>query len=200
MSNADPPTHVALPQPTYSVLAGLLSYLVPGLGQIYQGRFAKGLLFLVCLYGMFFYGTYLGQWQNVYLPPFKPPPRDRVQPLRRSPVDSILDFIRPLGQVWIGAVAWPAIVQAYTYEYPEPPNDEAAPHPILGRFMQMPSEKVQNEILQNSDKTPDVAWMYTVIAGVLNILVIYDAFAGPAFLVAPQSSRQLGPQQEAATS
>ena len=24
-------------------------------------------------------------------------------------------------------------------------------------------------------------WVYTVIAGVLNILVIYDGFAGPAF-------------------
>ena len=35
-------------------------------------------------------------------------------------------------------------------------------------------------MLRNSDKSPDLGWMYTVIAGVLNILVIYDALAGPA--------------------
>jgi hypothetical protein len=31
----------------------------------------------------------------------------------------------------------------------------------------------------------DLGWVYTVIAGVLNIMVIYDAFAGPAFLAPP---------------
>jgi uncharacterized protein DUF6677 len=194
MSNPSSPPSVVLPAPTYSPLAGLLSYLVPGLGQIYQGRFAKGLLFMVCLYGMFFYGMSLGQWQNVYLPPFKgQPQQQRIAVVRRSPIDTILDFIRPLGQVWVGVVVWPAIIQAYTYENPQ---DK---HPYLGTFMRMPSEEVQKEVLRDSDKTPDVGWMYTVIAGVLNILVIYDAFAGPAFAAAPlQPSRQPGPQQEAA--
>ena len=28
----------------------------------------------------------------------------------------------------------------------------------------------------------ELAWVFTVIAGVLNILVIYDAVAGPAFI------------------
>ena len=31
-------------------LAAFLSYLFPGLGQIYQGRIAKGILFFVCVY------------------------------------------------------------------------------------------------------------------------------------------------------
>src|SRR5207245_11044176 len=52
----------------YSPWAGFLSFLVPGLGQIYLGRLGKGLLFLVCLYGLFFYGMALGSWKNVYLP------------------------------------------------------------------------------------------------------------------------------------
>src|SRR5262245_6256874 len=70
----------ALPHRQLSPLAGVLSYLVPGLGQIVQGRIAKGLLFLVCVYGLFFYGVYLGSGSvtigerqyklssNVYLP------------------------------------------------------------------------------------------------------------------------------------
>ncbi len=47
--------------------------------------------------------------------------------------------------------------------------------------MRQPDEDQLNRQLQESDKRPDLGWMYTVIAGVLNILVIYDAFAGPAF-------------------
>src|SRR5262245_24302611 len=52
----------------YSPLAALLSFLVPGLGQLSQGRLSKGLFFLVSLYGLFFTGMYLGDWKNVYLP------------------------------------------------------------------------------------------------------------------------------------
>jgi len=40
---------------------------------------------------------------------------------------------------------------------------------------------VLNELQTNGDKTWDLGWVFTVVAGVLNILVIYDAFAGPAF-------------------
>ena len=49
-------------------IAGALSYLIPGLGQIYQGRVVKGVVFFVSLYALFFYGMSLGKWKNVYLP------------------------------------------------------------------------------------------------------------------------------------
>src|SRR5690242_12877669 len=64
----------------FAPLPAFLSYLVPGLGQIYQGRVAKGVLFLVCVYTLFAYGMYLGSGTvtvggktyrilgNVYLP------------------------------------------------------------------------------------------------------------------------------------
>src|SRR3954471_21796856 len=76
-SSAKPP---GPPAREFSPLAGLLSYLVPGLGQITQGRVGKGLLFLACIYTLFFYGQYLGTAtaradgvtyhvaSNVYLP------------------------------------------------------------------------------------------------------------------------------------
>ena len=38
-----------------------------------------------------------------------------------------------------------------------------------------------NDLQRNGDKRWDLGWVYTIIAGVLNILVIYDALAGPAF-------------------
>jgi len=81
------------------------------------------------------------------------------------------------GQFWIGIAAWPAIWQ---YNKLPVPTEEASP--FWHNFERGPhSEAALNEYLINSDKTPDVAWVYTVIAGVLNILVIYDAYAGPAF-------------------
>src|SRR5205809_693107 len=57
--HAEAPT-VALPPRVWNPLAAFLTYLVPGLGQISQGRVGKGVLFFVCIYALFFYGTALG--------------------------------------------------------------------------------------------------------------------------------------------
>jgi hypothetical protein len=54
--------------------------------------------------------------------------------------------------------------------------------PVLGTFERAPlDEREINDLQRQGDKNWDLAWVYTVIAGVLNILVIYDAAAGPAF-------------------
>ena len=197
----------------YSPSAAFLSYLIPGLGQIVQGRVAKGVLFLVCLYGLFFFGMYLGDWRNVYVPAGQYAPDGQTQDRF---LDSLLNKARFGGQFWIGVAAWPAIIQ-YNPLQPlarfsegygtrdretgkwipdaggrmvRPVRDEAGnwtyldpvpPHPWFGTFMREPDERDQIEIMRNSNKNPDLGWMYTVIAGVLNILVIYDAFAGPAY-------------------
>src|SRR5687767_15938208 len=66
---ASPPTtDPPLPPVKLDPLAALLSYIIPGLGQIYQGRVAKVLLFFGGLYLLFFYGMWMGQWRNVWLP------------------------------------------------------------------------------------------------------------------------------------
>ena len=172
MPTPEPTPAVALPPRVYSPLAGVLSYLVPGLGQIYQGRLAKGVLFLVCLYGLFFYGLYLGSGQNVYIEtPSEPGRAARDQRLFQV----VLDRARFYGQMWIGVAAWPAVWQYLTYT----PGEEE--HKVLGKLERMPTVAELNSSWRNSDKTPDLGWVCTVIAGVLNILVIYDAFAGPAF-------------------
>ncbi len=170
MSNAaPPPKHTPTVTPTYSPLPALLSYLVPGLGQIYQGRVGKGVLFLVCVYGLFFYGMALGSWKNVYLPDTAA----QNNPLNLSPTLANL-YNRPqfLGQFWVGIAAWPAILQ---YNAKDPPA-------LLGTFQRTPTEAEINELENHHGKERDLAWVYTVIAGVLNIMVIYDALAGPAFI------------------
>ena len=101
------------------------------------------------------------------------------------------------GQVWIGAAAWPALWQYYGGTMPSKETS-----PFLHDYQKQPANEDEvNQFLVNSDKTPDLGWIYTVIAGMLNILVIYDAYAGPAY--GPRIPRAVSdnlPAREAAPS
>jgi hypothetical protein len=167
--------------------AALLSYLVPGLGQIYQGRVGKGVLFLVGLYGLFFYGMYLGQWSNVFLADTA----DR-NPAWRLPRWATNLYNRPhfAGQFWIGIAAWPAI---WHYNH-DSGNQDRGPidnrSDFVSKFEAAPSERELNDFQRDDDKHWDLGWVYTVIAGVLSVLVIYDALAGPAFGPTAEAAQQ----------
>jgi hypothetical protein len=232
MANAEPTAPGPLPPREFTPFAGFLSYLIPGLGQLSQGRTGKGLLFFVCIYSLFFYGMYLGTGTvkaagvgyhvsgNVYLPDTvrgNPDPRPPV-PVK-LPNFAIDLYNRPqfAGQFWVGVVAWPAIVQ-YMSEEEEAAHHEArarreeadkvsqdqpdeasrlrknsedleqslrtggwSGHHIFGQFERAPSEAALNALNTSRGKELELGWVYTVIAGVLNIMVIYDAMAGPAF-------------------
>ncbi len=169
---APPDTKVVSPVPKLSLSAGFLSYLIPGLGQIVQGRTGKGLLFLISLLAMFGYGMYLDDWRNVYLAENLP----RQRQGNWSGLAATL-YNRPqyIGQFWIGIAAWPAI-----WQYNHMPVPSAQVSPFLNEFGRCPDETVINRLQTNGDKTWDLGWVFTVIAGVLNVLVIYDAAAGPA--------------------
>jgi hypothetical protein len=173
-----------------SMLAAFLSYLIPGLGQIYQGRYGKGFLFMVSLLGMFFLGQAMGNWQNVYIHALDPGPNHRPG---RGGLAALVNRWHYGGQFWIGIAAWPALLQHF--EAPIPIDKEQ--HPFLHDFQKMPNEADVNNFLVNSDKTPDLGWVYTVVAGMLNILVIYDAYAGPVFIPIPRpaSKETMVPEQ-----
>ncbi len=189
---ANPATE-KVPPPENGSTAALLSYLVPGLGQIYQGRVGKGVLFFVCVYTLFFYGMYLGSWRNVYLPDAGNAQGEESNPWGLHGLPANL-YNRPhfVGQVWVGVAAWPAIYQYYLYS---PRQSDAPP---LGGFERQPPDDEVQRLIRDGDKTWDLAWVYTVVAGVLNVMVIYDAFAGPAFVIRP-GRREEQPQHAAAT-
>jgi hypothetical protein len=232
MATAAPPAKPFTEVYPLSPLAGLLSYFVPGLGQIIQGRVGKGLLFLVCIYTLFFYGMHLGTGSvtigsrtyrlssNVYLP-------DTADEDVKGPLNRLLTnlYNRPqfAGQFWVGVAAWPAIWQYMHFDratnqeiehqidglYQEADrfetegNTQAAAdkkreaqelersgrhrHPLLGDYQREPSAAAINAVHNAGDKRLELGWVYTVIAGVLNIMVIYDAVAGPAFRAARSS-------------
>lgn len=176
-------TEVDLPLPPVKLdwIGALLSYLIPGLGQVYQGRIAKGLLFFFGLYVLFFYGMWMGKWHNVWLPDVSDMPPLEIAGNRLSGVPSSL-YYRPqfMGQFWIGVAAWPSVLQYVNYD----PNKDAGP--IFGTFERAPTEETLNKLQRDGNKRWDLGWVYTVIAGVLNLLVIYDALAGPMFREPPK--------------
>ena len=161
--------------------AAFLSYLLPGLGQVLQGRIGKGVLFFVCLYSLFFYGLWMGKLKNVWLPEPSGLPAARLPLVGELGGPFKAAYNRPqfLGQFWMGIAAWPAVAQ-YALTKPAERNEPLPePSPVLGRYMQAPPEIEINALQRSVDKRFDLGWVYTVIAGVLNLLVIYDALAGP---------------------
>ena len=97
------------------VVAAALTFLVPGLGHFYQGRLFKALLYLICIWGTFFFGLGLGENKVVNLD---------WHPQRRTWAYTC--------QLWAGVVAWPALRQAYGRD-----RDELRPllmRPLSGEF------------------------------------------------------------------
>ena len=173
-----PPAH--RPPRKLDPLAALLSYLLPGLGQVLQGRVGKGVMFFVCIYGLFFYGLWMGQMKNVWLPePTKLPDIGVpiVGKLSGTP-KALAHRMQFLAQFWVGVAAWPAVGQYVAHDPAADPNAPPAV-PFLKDYMLAPSEAKLNDLQRPQDKTFDLAWVFTVIAGALNLLVMYDAFAGP---------------------
>ena len=162
-------------------LAALLAWALPGLGHIYQGRTGKGLLFFICVLGTFIYGFSLGKGKVVYASvPGEPQYRWQYW-----------------CQLGTGLPAVPALVQRHRKL-----NHQ---EPLWAGFM-APPKMQPTETTDDSGHTsiqPDelgvwivdshpnfeLGTVYTVIAGLLNILVICDAYAGPLVL-APRENRK----------
>jgi hypothetical protein len=104
-------------------------------------------------------------------------------------------YARPhfAGQFFIGMAAWPAVYQYCVYD----PNQKPDQLPLHG-FQRCPSDEEINDLQRDDSKSWDLGWVYTVIAGVLNLLVIYDAIAGPAFREVPDEEEPKKDKEPAA--
>lgn len=169
-------------------LAALLTWLIPGLGQLYQGRTGKGILFLVCVLGLYFVGFALGRFQNVFWIWVDP----RLDPERFR--------FSYLAQFFVGLPALPALIQGTLAHW----SDPGQPFALLGGFMAPPSTETLNALQLTHGRLVEIGTIYTIVAGLLNILAIYDAWCGPAYtgLEEAESSRPGRPainQDEAAS-
>jgi len=153
-------------------LAAFLAWLVPGLGHAYQGRWAKSGLFFVCILGTFLSGLYFGEGRVVYAS-WRPEHR-------RLPY---------LFQFCVGLPALPAVVQWMRANDDKPPlwNGFMAP-PNLARRNADGDEL--DQIHKRLNRFFELGTVYTMIAGLLNVLVIYDALAGPAIRAIKEDEEQ----------
>ena len=179
-AGADAPLEIELRSPG---VAALLAWLLPGAGHLYQGRTAKGLLFFVCIMGTFSFGLWgIGGGKVVYA---------------SSPGDQPWRW-QYYCQLGVGLPAMPALLQR---------GRHGAPHPILGDFMAQPKNSAQPLIDDSENKSTqpnelamwtlqmhplyEIGTVYTIIAGLLNILVICDAYGGPLVIV-PRTKKPPG--------
>ena len=149
-------------------LAALLAWMVPGLGHLYQGRTGKAVLYSVSILGLFFLGLALGDWRIVYW--------RWVSPTRNTE-QFCFNYI---GQFWAGLPALSALIQATLKWY-----DGGV---VLWGFMAEPSQIEINRLYPKLGKLVEIGTLYTTVAGLLNILAIYDAFEGPAHVDPPERS------------
>jgi hypothetical protein len=141
--------------------AAFLAWLVPGLGHVYQGRVGKGILYAVCILTLYALGFAMGEGKIVYW--------RWVNPLN-NPEKFCLYY---LGQFFVGLPALPALIQG-TLQY-------LGHAPILGGLMAVPDANVINGLHPRLGKLVEIGSMYTAVAGLLNVLAIYDAYEGPAY-------------------
>jgi hypothetical protein len=162
-------------------LAAFLAWLLPGLGHLYQGRTAKAGLFFVCIMGTYLYGLCLGS-SNQELPGGHPIGWGRVVYFSWGPEEKRLAYFC---QVGTGLPALPALVQASRMSHGKkvwwggfmaPPRAENSPGDDPNR-----SQPTANELNYYLHPYLELGKHFTMIAGLLNILAIYDAWGGPVF-------------------
>lgn len=172
-------------------LAAFLAWCVPGLGHLYQGRTHKGGLFMGAILGMFLAGLWLGGGKVVYAS-WRPEPRWAY-----------------VCQAGVGIAALPALLQsrqmagpakqplfASTFMAPPLQPGQVVSRGYADRVVAADADIDADDFL---DRAPyrlfrgeqlslwqrrlgrwfEFGTLYTMLAGMLNILAIYDAFAGP---------------------
>ncbi len=147
------------------VIAAGLAWLIPGAGHLYQRRLAKGILFLVCILSLYVTGVALGSGPQVGL-------------ARAAYMDPISPFQRRLSffaQAGTGLTAVPAVVQMLRARADGRPREEWMYPPV--------NDQELNRLHFHLGRYFDHATVYLMVAGLLNILVIYDAYAGPVIIL-----------------
>ena len=147
-------------------IAGGLAWLVPGLGHYYQGRLFKAVLFAVCIIPTFFFGMCLGSSPEIGFA------RNVYCSWREG--DKRWFFVP---QFCVGAVAIPAIAQSYWVGDGKTPlwNGAMSPPSLVERQGQPTLNKI---ILKLGGKF-ELGTLFTVVAGLMNLLVFFDAIDGP---------------------
>ena len=153
-------------------LAALLAWLIPGAGHFYQRRNAKAAIYFCSIVLTWIIGFSLGGYHVVYA--------------SWQNGDKRWHYFLQAG---MGAAALPAIIQSnHINQFADPFNGWTREdyEPKWGGFMSPPHRPVFDEATDEVSAWYarygagyEMGTWFTMIAGLLNILVVYDAYAGP---------------------
>ena len=144
-----------------SYVAALLGWLVPGMGHVYQGRRAKGLTIFVVVTLLFISGYQMGGGKVVYCS------------------FSGEDFRWQFGaQFFLGSVSIPAIIQNRSMR--SQPDLRDREELMWNGFVAPPVSSYElNSWNREYHSFFQMGTLYTLVAGLLNLFAIYDAYGGP---------------------
>jgi hypothetical protein len=189
-------------------MAALLAWLIPGLGHWYQGRWAKASLYFLCIMGLFSYGVYLSSSDQQCADGRAKIGYGRAVYFAWQKEDHHLAY---LCQIGVGLPALPALVQAYRaihhqrvwwhgFMAPPWPTEQARARAEddarraggndgngLNFNVDQPTLDDLNRLLPSDF---DIAGFFTMVAGLLNVLAIYDAWAGPVVVQAAEKKKE----------
>jgi hypothetical protein len=145
-------------------VAAALAWFLPGAGHFYQRRYFKSAIFSISIFSTFLIGMFLAGGRCVYA--------------SWNQTEKRWQYILQFG---IGLPALPAALQAWG-------GDDL---PVLGGFMAAPKSSAElDEWHAETASGFDMGTLYTMIAGLLNFLVAFDAYAGPLPPPAPKQKRR----------
>ena len=163
-------------------LAAVLAWLVPGLGHWYQGRKEKAVLFFVCIMSIFLFGCYLGSD-----PEYGPA---RVVYAKWEKGERHLYFIP---QAFISVAAIPATLQENHVKQGLPPRWGglmAPPNSLNATKPQPQGNPTIDDLHIRLARYFEIGRIFTVIAGFMNLLVIFDAVSGPVIETVKRKDRE----------
>ena len=187
--------------------AALLAWLWPGAGHFYQRRFAKGFLFMICILSIFFFGLGLGRGRVVYASSKAGDFRWQFacQAGIGLPVaPAVIQAVKTAGggdPLFVMCERFPpppgypdSVGSDLAFQRITPENQNGYNGPTLkDGFMSAP----QGQIFPNDRDVHgmwhydykhnfDLGTLFTVVAGLLNLLAVYDAYVGPAIVTQEQ--------------
>ncbi|HBE70447.1 MAG TPA: hypothetical protein DDW52_20045 [Planctomycetaceae bacterium] len=149
---ADPNVVIADGEPLHlrnRYLAAVLAWLIPGAGHAYQRRYLKSTIFSLSVFMCFLAGMFMSQDKCVY-----------------ASWEGTEKRWQYFLQVGVGLPALPAAYQSWRG------NTEG--------FMAPPASSRELDDWHHETASGfEMGTVYTMVAGLLNLLVVFDAFAGP---------------------
>lgn len=147
------------------VMAAVLAWMIPGAGHAYQQRYLKSTIFSISIFTCFLAGMVMSDYKCVY-----------------ASWDSSEKRWQYFLQAGVGLPAIPAAFQAWRGE-------------DASGFMAKPdSLRTLSEWHKKTASGFEMGTLYTMIAGILNILVVFDAYGGP--LPPPVNPRAKGGEHD----